>query len=98
MFEIIDIYCKKGNCPICKKSMVKNQFNRIISCSNGCYSYKDGITFKRFTIFGNTFTHINQELKPVGKKVPRHFKKSVVVKIKYWKKNNRYLAEILGRS
>lgn len=98
MIDMIDIYCKDNKCPICEKDIIqKGIIVREWHCENECYriqEYEQSDLSETYYVyvFGRAVGNINT------KKSNKEFEEEAVRKaIRYMKKNNRYLAEILDR-
>lgn len=92
---MIDIYCRKNKCPICGSKTEVNLMYLYKKCINECYQYNIYITGNGgdFYIFNKLFLSISDK---EDNFVQIFLKKRKIKKqIKYWKKNNRYLIEIL---
>lgn len=89
----MDLYCKNLTCPICGTTDEDSQPYDFI-CLKGCYEvvsvsgWEDakGFVGDQFTIFGEFIEIRGSESKDI-----------IEEKIKYWKENDRYLTEWLGR-
>lgn len=94
----VDIYCKKGICPICEGKMIFYETDYINSyeCKNKCYKYYpwypiNGNSFERFEFFEEDVHLIEIGI------ILNYFynRKKVIDKIRYWKNEERYLIKIL---
>lgn len=95
-----DLKCVGSKCPICGGNTEKKESKRFafteetirfyINCRNKCYRYSfnlNGFDVHLFTIFGKNFTY-DKDLN----KFDRH---KIINEIRYWKKNDRYLMELM---
>lgn len=96
----IDIYCKNGKCPICEKDITeKGIIVRKWICENGCYEiheYEGQDTYDTYYayVFGQATGRIDHN---VHEYIRVEIEEGVKRAIRYFKKKDRYLAEILAR-
>lgn len=90
----IEVTVHIRKCPICRKKLVKPKDSRTKAfCENSCYSIFTTGAGTIESIFGKCFVHSMEDTDEEIAKM----EKVILEKIKYWKKNDRYLAEILAR-
>lgn len=99
---MIDIYCNDGKCPICDRIIDFEPYASMGLCPNGCYSFMYGPAVHGFAVFGReNFYNVPLSLKDHGDRLlwrlPVDKWEEVIEKIKYYKENDHYLAEILLR-
>jgi hypothetical protein len=91
LFKRFDLYRENRICPICDGKMIK--YDHSHECTNGCYEIHFGYGNEEFIIFGENITTVWDE--DMG--FTFFAKLKIKKKIKYWKQDERYLAEILMR-
>lgn len=100
----MDIYCRNGKCLICGSKLstfYPHYFNA--TCKNGCYEYEFMWTYNvvknkeydivEFKVFNESY----QITTLLNRKEKKKLKKKMIDKIKFYKENYRYLAEILEK-
>ncbi|MDF2534367.1 MAG: hypothetical protein K0R18_524 [Bacillales bacterium] len=93
----MDIYCKNGKCPICDDKLMDKFFGDR-TCKNSCYSVEsvDGYGDFNFRVFSNYFRiGICTTIEEADKNQETF--KLIEQAILYYKENDRYVGEILGR-
>lgn len=91
----IDVYCKDGKCPICERDLlVTGIFTR--GCYNGCYSLlnMDGYGSFMIKVFKITF-YIEIATTRAQVDLNKSYLEDIKRHVKHWRKDYRYLAEIL---
>lgn len=95
----IDIYCDNNKCPICNSELIKNHSGFVSSCNNKCYIMRQdygGVDyFTTFKVFDEIIAIIYSSSSKTEKLIRE---RRVRNKIRYWKKDYRYVAELLERS
>lgn len=86
-----EIYMHVRKCPICRKKLVEFKKRNSYGCKNKCYVIQSENTFLVERVFDEAFTYFNDESEEEIKKVQEKINR----KIKYWKKNDRYLMKIM---
>lgn len=82
-------------CPICNDMMESLSKHSIkLRCKRGCYSRAATSVTMVETVFGEEFVFDMFDGSSTWEKKEARLNK----KIEYWKKNDRYLAELLTRS
>lgn len=91
-----DIKCVNGKCPICQERITITKYLRSTdyTCNNDCYEYKEGkfgtIITCDFLIYKDRYFYNNHKKWDKCKVTFDIYKQ-----IRYWKKNDRYLMELM---
>lgn len=99
----MDVYCKDKKCPICEGHM-KHLRDDSLRCTNNCYNliladYFMG-NISHFVMFFpiNGCTNDPKDYLCLSHDSSSEILEEVKQRIEYWKKDYRYLAEILERN
>lgn len=93
----IDVYCKDDKCPICERPIIPVGYNRR-GCQNSCYVMHniDSYGSFGFNVFREYFfidVAVTQTLADRNESILEEVRE----RIKYWKEDYRYVAELLDR-
>lgn len=86
-------------CPICEKKLQYALNSDIFDvwCSSGCYSIEVDGSYFQVTFFGGKLAEDTVFLNENSEEEYKIKSNFMLERIKYWKENYRYIAEILER-